>query len=184
MQIGFYFNQSRCTGCYTCSIACKDWHDIQDDSVQWRRVIPLEKGRYPNVSLSYISLSCNHCEHPLCSEACPAGAITKRKEDGIMVVDQAQCLGKDRCEMFCRQACPYQVPQFGTEEDVKMQMCTLCLDRFLENKRPVCVDACPMRALDAGPMDELKKKYGDQKEVEGFVCSLQTKPSVVFTKRY
>jgi anaerobic dimethyl sulfoxide reductase subunit B (iron-sulfur subunit) len=184
MQIGFYFNQSRCTGCYTCTIACKDWHDIRDGSVHWRRVIPLEKGTYPDVTLSYVSLSCNHCERPLCSEACPAGAITKREEDGIMVVDQAQCLGKDMCEMFCKKACPYEVPQFGTEENAKMQMCTLCLDRFLENKKPICIDACPVRALDAGPIDELMRKYGELKDVEGFVCSLKTNPSIVFKKRY
>ncbi len=183
MQIGFYFDQSRCTGCYSCAIACKDWHDIKDDFVQWRRVIPLEKGTYPDVFLSYISLSCNHCEHPLCSDACPIGAIKKREEDGIMVVDRERCQGKDMCEMFCKKACPYGIPQFGDEENAKMQMCTLCLDRLLEGKKPICVDACPMRALDAGPLDDLKKKYGNRKEVEGFAYSAEANPSIIFKKR-
>jgi anaerobic dimethyl sulfoxide reductase subunit B (iron-sulfur subunit) len=184
MQIGSYFDQSRCTGCYTCSIACKDWHDIKESAVQWRRIIPLERGRYPDVYLSYVSLSCNHCQRPACAEACPAGAITKREEDGIIIVDQDQCLGKNACEMFCKQACPYDVPQFGSDENSRVQMCTLCVDRLAEKKNPVCVDACPMRALDFGPMDELKKKYGDVKEVEGFSHSEETNPSIIFKPRY
>jgi anaerobic dimethyl sulfoxide reductase subunit B (iron-sulfur subunit) len=184
MQIGFYFDQSRCTGCYTCSIACKDWHDISDTSVHWRRIIPFEKGSYPDVTLAYVSLSCNHCESPACANACPAGAITKRKKNGTMVVDREQCLGKQRCEMFCRQACPYDVPQFGTEENPKMQMCTLCPDRLEGNKKPICVDACPMRALDAGPMADLREKYGDVREAEGFGYSKATNPSVIFKPRY
>jgi anaerobic dimethyl sulfoxide reductase subunit B (iron-sulfur subunit) len=184
MQIGFYFDQSRCTGCYTCTVACKDWHDIQDTAVSWRRVISLEKGLFPDVTLSYVSLSCNHCENPACADACPAGAIAKRDEDGIMAVDREQCLGNGNCDMFCKQACPYDVPQFGVEEDAKMQLCTLCRDRLAQQKKPACVDACPMRALDAGPIDELKKKYGDIKEVEGFSCSKETNPSITFKSRY
>ena len=183
MQIGFYFNQSRCTGCYTCSIACKDWHDIQDDSVQWRRVIPLEKGRYPNVSLSYISLSCNHCAYPACAQACPAGAITKRPDDGIVVVNSDLCLGNDTCNELCKKACPYGAPQFGGEAGAKMQMCTFCLDRVTANKKPVCVEACPMRALDAGPLDELTKCYGGAGDAAGFVHSQKTKPSIIIKPR-
>ncbi len=45
---------------------------------------------------------------------------------------------------------------------------------------PDCVEACPVRALDAGPLDELKKKYGDGREVEGFTYSKRTQPAVVF----
>ena len=184
MQIGFYFDQSRCTGCYACVIACRDWHDIKDTSIELRKIIPLEQGKYPDVKLSYISLSCNHCKTPACKEACPVEAISKKDEDGIMVVDQNVCLGKDKCKMFCKEACPYDAPQFGEAENSKMQLCTLCTDRLAENKNPVCVDACPMRAFDFGPIDELKKKYGGIKEVPGFVHSKQTEPSIIFKPRY
>ncbi len=184
MQIGFYFDQSRCTGCYTCSIACKDWHDISDTSVHWRSIIPLEKGSYPDVTLSYVSLSCNHCEDPACVKACPANAITKREEDGIVVVNKQKCLGNDNCNMLCKKACPYSAPQFGDEVNAKMQMCTLCLDRAVEHKKPICVEACPMRALDAGPLEELKAHYGNIQGVEGFTYSKKTKPSIIFKPRY
>jgi anaerobic dimethyl sulfoxide reductase subunit B (iron-sulfur subunit) len=184
MQIAFYFDQSRCTGCYTCSISCKDWHNISDPSVHWRSIIPLEKGSYPDVTLSYVSLSCNHCEEPACAKACPVNAITKREEDGVVTVDREGCLGNNACAMLCKKACPYSVPQFGVEEEAKMQMCNLCPDRLVENKKPICVTACPMRALDAGPIDVLKEKYGDLKEVEGFTYSKKTRPSIIFKPRY
>lgn len=184
MQIAFYFDQSRFTGCYTCSIACKDWHDVSDTSVHWRRVISREWGAYPKVFLSYLSLSCNQCERPACAKACPSDTITKREENGIVLVDREKCPGNDTCKMLCKKACPYSVPQFGDEEGAKMQMCNFCLDRLVENKKPICVNACPMRALDAGSINELKEKYGDLKEAEGFTHSKKTKPSIIFKPRY
>ena len=183
-QWAFYFDQSRCVGCYACSVACKDWNDITADSVEWRRVTPLEWGTYPEVRLSYLSLSCNHCERPACAKACPVAAITKRGKDGIVVVEREKCLGNIACEVRCKKACPYSIPQFGPEEGARMQMCTFCLDRVDANKKPICVDACPMRALDTGPLDELKEKYRNLQEAEGFDYSQKTRPSIIVKPRY
>ena len=183
-QWGFYFDQSRCVGCYACSVACKDWHDIAAGPVQWRRIISRERGIYPDVFLSYLSLSCNHCATPACASVCPAKAIIKRTEDGIVVVNRDLCLGNVTCNALCKKACPYGVPQFGEEEGAKMQMCTFCLDRVAANKKPVCVEACPMRALDAGPLDELQERYGRIQEAEGFAYSKKTRPSIIFKPRY
>jgi anaerobic dimethyl sulfoxide reductase subunit B (iron-sulfur subunit) len=108
------------------------------------------------------------------------GAITKRKEDGIVVIDRRMCLGIENCEGFCQAACPYRAPEFGFEPDAKMQKCDLCLDRWAQGKMPICIEGCPMRALGAGPLDELKTKYGKIQAAEGFVYSEETKPSIVF----
>jgi len=183
MQFGFYFDQSRCTGCYACTVACNDWHDIQDGAVCWRRVTGLEQGVFPDVFVAYISLSCNHCADPACARACPAGAISKRAADGIMEVDRQACLGNQVCGMFCREACPYDAPQFGSEPDAKMQMCTFCLDRLTAGRKPACVDACPMRALDCGPLADLIEKYGDGCAAAGFVYVPDTRPSIVIRPR-
>ena len=75
-----------------------------------------------------------------------------------VTVDAEACLGKDSCGQ-CLEACPYNAPQFRPEEDAKMEKCNLCLDRLAIGKKPVCVSGCPMRALDVGPIDELKAKY-------------------------
>lgn len=178
MQIGFYFDQSRCTGCYTCVVACKDWHDVPAGPASWARIVVNESGKYPNPSLSYLFSACWHCAKPSCMEACPVGAIMKRGEDGIVVVDKETCLGKT-CGA-CLDACPYGAPQFGAEDDARMQKCDLCSERRTEKKKPICVEACPMRALDAGALDELAGKYGSKREAEGFACSEQVNPSVVF----
>ncbi|MCP4681198.1 MAG: 4Fe-4S dicluster domain-containing protein [Desulfobacterales bacterium] len=182
MQLGFYINQSRCTGCYTCSVACKDWHDIQAGPVNWRRVIRVEQGRFPFVLVVFNSLSCMHCAEPACVEACPVDAILKRSDNGIVLVDQDACLGNQECGM-CYEVCPYDAPQFGEETDAKMEKCSFCVERWREGKKPICVEACPLRALDAGPIDELEAKYGTQKEVEGFTYDPGNKPSVIFKAR-
>ena len=184
MQKAFYFDQSRCIGCSTCSVACKDWHDIDAGPVSWRWVATIERGKLPNVSVTFLSISCVHCAHPPCLAACPPGAIAKRAADGIVVVDREACLGKEQCGMACALACPYGAPQFEDEANAKMQMCDLCLERWPDHK-PVCVDACPMWALDAGTLEELRAKYREaQKEVEGFVYRPEAGPSVLFKPRH
>ena len=179
MQLGFYFDQTRCTGCFTCVVACKDWNDVEAGPASWRRVETIERGKYPDVFVAFLSTTCYHCTEPACVSACPANAIAKREEDGVVVVDQERCLGKDSCDL-CWQACPYKAPQFGAGENAKMQMCNLCLDRWAEGKQPICVTGCPTRALDSGPIDEMMAKYGEAKEAQGFAYSSETKPSVVF----
>ena len=180
MQLGFYFDQTRCTGCYTCIVACKDWHDIDAGPARWMRVTTIEDGKFPDVFVAYLAIACCHCANPLCVPACPASAISKREEDGLVVVDRETCLGKDSCGGACLEACPYNAPQFGAEKDARMQKCNFCLDRLAEGKKPICVDACPMRALDSGPLTELKKKYRGQKGSEGFVYSAKAKPTIIF----
>ena len=179
MQLAFYFDQTRCIGCYTCVVACKDWHDVPAGPASWRRVITIEKGEYPNIFGAFFTSACYHCAQPACVEACPANAIKKRAEDGIVVVDREACLGKDKCNM-CLEACPYDAPQFGAEENARMQKCDLCLERWEEGKQPICVAGCPTRALDAGPIDEMRAKYGEDRETVGFVYDEKLAPSIVF----
>jgi anaerobic dimethyl sulfoxide reductase subunit B (iron-sulfur subunit) len=107
-------------------------------------------------------------------------AISKRKEDGIVVVDSELCLGREKCREKCLKACPYGSPQFGSDPDAKMRKCNFCLDRWLEKKVPVCVEACPMRAFDAGPLNGMKAKYGQMQGAVGFNYSKRTRPAIVF----
>ena len=182
MQLGFYFDQTRCIGCFTCCVACKDWHNIPAGPAHWMRVTTLEEGKFPNVFVAHLSTPCYHCENPVCIKDCPVDAISKRNEDGIVVVDREACLGKSDCGV-CKDACPYGAPQFGGGEDDKVQKCGFCQERWQEGKKPVCVEACPMRALDAGPMEELMEKYGNVKEAAGFAYSQEIRPSVVMKNK-
>jgi len=153
---------------------------LGSEPANWIRITAIEKGKFPDLSLSYLFTTCLHCADPPCIPACPVKAISKRAEDGIVVVDKEVCLGNVSCDGFCQAACPYDVPKFGSESDDKMQKCDLCLDRWAEGTKPTCVEACPMRALDAGPLDKLEAEYGDIRTAEGFVYSEKVKPSIVF----
>ena len=179
MQLGFYFDQSRCVGCDACRVACKDWHDVPAGPAAWMRVTTIEEGTFPDVSAFFLAQSCLHCARPGCVSACPASAISKRAEDGVVVVDREKCAGKDVCGMPCFEVCPYGSPQFGAERNAKMQKCDLCSERWSRGRKPICVEGCPMRALDAGPIDELIAKYGKGREAPGFVPAAELQPSIV-----
>jgi len=181
-QIGFFINQSRCIGCHTCSVSCKDWYDIDAGSVNWIPVKKIERGKFPNPFLAYLPSPCYHCSDPACIKPCPSNAITKRDSDGIVIVDREKCLGNTFCSMLCLKACPYDAPQFGPEGDAKMQKCSLCVERLDKGQQAICVEACPMFAIDVGPMEDLRKKYGDSKDAEGFVYSEKLKPSIIMKK--
>jgi len=111
--------------------------------------------------------------------ACPVKAIHKRESDGIVVVDREKCLGNAKCKQLCRNACPWKAPQFGAEENTKMQKCDFCLERLERGEQPICVEACPLYALEIAPLDELRRKHGDTTQATGFRSSLRSRPSVV-----
>jgi len=179
-SMGIYFDQSRCTGCYTCVVACKDWHDIPAGPASFMRVRCIQHGTFPDLFAAYLALACAHCEKPPCILACPEKAILKRHGDGIVVVDRARCVGNDQCPQKCLKACPWDAPQFGAEPAAKMQKCDLCVDRLEEGRRPICEEACPMFALEVGPLDELRAKYGDIREAEGFKYFARFGPALTF----
>ncbi len=114
-QYGFFIDSSRCTGCKTCELACKDYKDLTPD-VSFRRIYEYAGGDWQedngvwhqNVFAYYLSISCNHCEDPACTKVCPSGAMHKR-EDGFVVVDEDVCIG---CR-YCHMACPYGAPQYN-----------------------------------------------------------------------
>jgi anaerobic dimethyl sulfoxide reductase subunit B (iron-sulfur subunit) len=173
-QLGFYVNIQRCVGCKTCQMACKDKNDLPIGP-NFRRVIGREGGVYPNPYFYAVSLACNHCSKPTCVKACPSGALTKRKKDGVVFFDYEKCVGCRRCEWVC----PYGAPQW-IEADRKMKKCDFCYDYLDRGKPPACVAACPLRALEFGDIEELAKKAGAKRRIKEFSDPSLTKPSAIF----
>ena len=167
-QCGFYFDADRCVQGRTCEMACKTVHDLEP-GMKWMRVIDIWDGVYPNISRDFFTLACMHCGKPPCIEVCPTGAISKRSEDGIVVVNRDKCNG---CQ-DCFPACPYGVPQFG--KDGIMQKCDFCTGL---GKAPECAESCPAEALDYGILDKLLKKAKEKgksaRRMEG-----PTRPSII-----
>jgi len=180
-QLGFYYDQTRCIGCYTCAIACKDWHDIHEKEVNWMQIQIIEKGKFPNLFMAYLAVPCYHCEEPSCIPACPQDAIYKRESDGIVLVDPDKCTGKEECKNTpCLSACRTRSPQFGTELNAKMQKCDFCLDRLQQGQQAICVEACPMFALDIDTLENLNHKFKGEKKTIGFPYSKKIKQASLF----
>ncbi len=179
---GFHFDQSLCNGCKACQIACKDKHDLPI-GVNWRRVVEYTGGTWqtdgntfsPNVFSYYTSISCNHCENPVCMQVCPTTAMTQR-EDGTIYVDDSKCVG---CR-YCEWACPYSAPQFNAATG-HMSKCDLCYDYRETGQDPACVSACPSRALDFGPIDDLRATWGAKDAVAPLPDPSITHPQLVIT---
>lgn len=93
---------NRCVGCQACTIACKH-ANATPPGVQWRRVIDVEQGKFPDVERVFMVVGCQHCAEPPCVPVCPTGA-TRQREDGLVTMDYDRCIGCGSCAV----ACPYQ----------------------------------------------------------------------------
>lgn len=145
-QIGWIFHRDRCTACRGCINACKfENNTTQDLAVNYRWLELRESGTYPNPAVEFFTLACNHCQQPACLAACPVNAITKRAQDGIVLIDQDKCIG---CQ-YCNWACPYGVPVYN-EVTQKIEKCTFCVHRIDQGMRPACADTCVGRAIEFG----------------------------------
>ena len=170
----------RCIGCQTCTAACKQANSTPP-GVQWRRVVDIEVGEYPNVNRVFLPTGCQHCANPPCEEVCPTKA-TFKKDDGTVQIDYDLCIG---CA-YCAVACPYDA-RFKVEKpnyaygDTPMpheamradeatigvaQKCTFCNDvveagvanghKAGEHPEatPACVNSCITGALTFGDKED------------------------------
>jgi phenylacetyl-CoA:acceptor oxidoreductase subunit 1 len=169
----------RCVGCQTCVAACRH-ANATSPAEQWRRVLDVEAGIYPDVSRVFVPTGCQHCADPPCMHVCPTTA-TRQRADGIVTIDYDLCIGCAYCEV----ACPYQArfltnePHYAygaamrneTERSDQnrvgvAQKCTYCVDRIdfgLANglipgidsrATPACANACIADALHFGDIDD------------------------------
>ncbi|MDR3311148.1 MAG: carboxypeptidase regulatory-like domain-containing protein [Oscillospiraceae bacterium] len=160
----FTVDVSKCNGCYNCQLACKDEHSGNDWSPYakpqpetgqfWLRVRDFPQGTVPKVRIHYVAEMCNHCANAACLAACPNGAVYRR-EDGLVLIDPAKCVGCGACAV----ACPYDAV-FYNEELKICQKCTGCA-HLLDNgfALPRCVDACPTEAIS----------FAEESELSGFI---------------
>ncbi|BAE86571.1 4Fe-4S dicluster domain-containing protein [Desulfitobacterium hafniense] len=175
-QYAFYFDQSRCYGCQACSVACKDWNELQPGPEKWLTVYEWEKGSFPDLRIHILAFGCGHCENPVCLKACPNNALFKEEKYGAVLVDESKCKGARQCAVVC----PYGAPKFASDAPgTKMTKCTMCIDRLEDGKLPICVSACPLRAFDFGPLEKIEAKYGNLRQLEDMPNPKGTKPCFI-----
>lgn len=177
----FVFDGTRCTGCKTCALACKDAHNL-DETVSYRQVYEYEGGGWAQDETGawttdgftyYVSLACNHCAEPACTQVCPTGAMY-RNELGFVTVDDRRCVG---CG-YCALACPYHAPKVDRAAGHSVK-CDGCTERVAAGLEPVCVEACPQRALAFGELVELAQEWGDGEEFAPLPPFSCTRPMLI-----
>lgn len=94
-------------------------------------------GQFENTFMMYLPRLCEHCLNPACVASCPSGAIYKREEDGIVLIDQEKCRGW----RMCVSACPYKKIYFNWESG-KSEKCTFCYPRIEAGEPTVCSETC------------------------------------------
>lgn len=94
-------------------------------------------GQFENTFMMYLPRLCEHCLNPACAAACPSGAIYKREEDGIVLIDQEKCRGW----RMCVSACPYKKIYYNWKSG-KSEKCIFCYPRIESGMPTVCAETC------------------------------------------
>jgi nitrate reductase / nitrite oxidoreductase, beta subunit len=104
-------------------------------------------GEFENTFMMYLPRLCEHCLNPTCAAACPSGAIYKREEDGIVLIDQEKCRGW----RMCVSGCPYKKIYYNWSSG-KSEKCTFCYPRIEAGLPTVCSETCVGRIRYLGVM--------------------------------
>ena len=99
------------------------------------------------MAMFYLPRICNHCLNPACVASCPSGALYKRGEDGIVLINQKKC----RAWRMCVSACPYKKSYYNWNSG-KSEKCTFCYPRIEAGDPTVCSETCVGRIRYLGVM--------------------------------
>ncbi|HHU08757.1 MAG TPA: nitrate reductase subunit beta [Intrasporangiaceae bacterium] len=121
-----------------------NWDDDLGGSLEHAVKDPMLKGiedkvkfEFEQTFMFYLPRICEHCLNPSCAASCPSGAIYKRSEDGIVLVDQDKCRGW----RMCVTGCPYKKVYFNHKTG-KAEKCTFCYPRIEVGIPTVCSETC------------------------------------------
>lgn len=156
-------DKNKCIGCKVCETACHAWNHVQGHTVGTATGPVLPKIYVRRTAAGFVPLQCRHCEGAACAKECPQGAISFH--DNSVFVATEKC---DSCD-HCVAACPLgaiklapadaQRPASEAAEARQRQFGNKC-DRCLRCEHgPICVEACPEKALYLfNPLDDKREK--------------------------
>ncbi|MBN2248517.1 MAG: 4Fe-4S dicluster domain-containing protein, partial [Coriobacteriia bacterium] len=138
----------KCSGCTSCMMACSlTHHGVTNHSLSRIQIVQNPFASFPNdIQIN----QCRQCPYPACVEACPTGAMHVDTDTGVRTIDEAKCIGCERCV----NACPFTPSRaLWNFEDKHAQKCDLCLDtpHWSQEGGPdgtrACEAVCPMHAI-------------------------------------
>lgn len=157
---GFLVDTSRCIGCRSCQVACKQWNKLEADKTKnmgtfenppdltpalFNRIKFVEKtDDKGDMTWRFLNERCMHCGEAGCMKVCPSPGALTRNKDGIVVYNKEKCIS---CK-YCVSACPFNIPRY--DEDNKVSKCHLCTNRISGGLEPACAKACPTQTLQFG----------------------------------
>jgi electron transport protein HydN len=144
-------DKNKCIGCKVCEMACHAWHHVQGNTVGTASGPVLPKIYMRRTSAGFVPVQCRHCEGAVCAKACPQGAIIFQNDR--ILVDTEKCGRCNNCEVACPLGAIKVAPadgdnQVGVAAGLEQRQfgnkCDLCCGR---GQGPLCVEACPEKAL-------------------------------------
>lgn len=187
-NFAFAIDITRCSGCGSCFLACKDEYignDRKPYSVaqpghghKWLRLNEIEQGEGSKVKLEYIPVLCQHCENPPCANGAPEGAVYKK--DGAVILDPEK--SKGLVDIVGK--CPYGAI-FWNEESKTPQKCNMCMHMLDSGETTTrCAESCPTKALMFGDLDdpdsEIAKYVAERGDFTSFKPEFDAKPCVLY----
>ncbi len=128
-------------------------------------------GQFENTFMMYLPRLCEHCLNPACVAACPSGAIYKREEDGIVLIDQDKCRGW----RMCVSGCPYKKVYYNWSSG-KSDKCIFCYPRIEAGQPTVCSETCVGRIRYLGVVlydaDRIQEAASVEKESDLYEAQL------------
>lgn len=156
-----------------------NWEDIlgtefekRSKDVNFENVQKSIYGQYENSFMMYLPRLCEHCLNPTCAAACPSGAIYKREEDGIVLIDQEKCRGW----RMCISGCPYKKIYYNWKSG-KSEKCIFCYPRIEAGMPTVCAETCVGRIRYLGVLlydaDRIKEVASTPSETDLYEKQLE-----------
>jgi len=166
--VGILYDATLCIGCKNCEMACQNYNKLtsQPSDISKKDFDPYnfalnkiqiyrngeKKEKESKAEYSFFKKACMHCIDPNCVSACPASALTKDSDNGIVSWNADACIG---CR-YCQVACPFLIPKFEYDaafpEIIKCEMCQHVQAR---GRIPGCCDFCPTGAAVFGKFSDI-----------------------------
>ena len=159
-----------CTGCGTCAKICPRGiiSMVDQASSPTASVVTCKNTMAGAKTRKVCSVGCIGCQK--CAKTCPTQSITV--ENNLARIDTDTCIGCGTCAIVC----PYNAPKVD-EEKKKAVRCNGCAERVAAGEKPVCVEACPARALDFGDAEEMAK-MGERGNIAPLPDPSETTPNI------